>query len=122
MASIEGFSAMVEGQGLIDLRADGSYNYSPAFTVEISVAGQGGTGEWGGTLEGMWQIGGDQLTMAENTNALTGSVTIAGQTQPLPPLGILDGAAKVLECTPATLTYELATEVGPVTHTLVIAG
>ena len=48
MAAIEGFSAVVEGQGLNDLRADGSYNYSPAFTVEISVAGQGGTGEWGG--------------------------------------------------------------------------
>lgn len=120
MASIEGFSAIVTGEGLVDFRADGSYTYSPAFAVEMSVAGQGGTGEWGGTLDGTWQIEGDQLTMTETANALTGSVTVAGQTQPLPPLS-LGGIATVLECTPATLTYEVATEVGLVAYTLVIA-
>jgi hypothetical protein len=121
LASMEGFSAVVEGEGLVDLRADGTYNYTPAFNVVITVAGQSGTGEWGGTLDGTWQIEGDQLTMTQTANALTGTMTMFGQTQPLPEISSFGGNATVLECTPVTLKYELATSIGAVTHTLVIA-
>ena len=122
LASMDGFSFVAQGQGLIDLRADGTYTYTPAFSVVITVAGQSGSGEWAGTLEGTWQIDGDQLTMAQTTNALTGTMTILGQTQPLPTLQTFSGSATVLECTPETLKYELTTPIGPVTRTLVLAG
>jgi len=122
LGAVEDVSIVVEGQGLIDLRADGTYTYNPAFTVVLTADGQTGNGEWGGTLDGTWQIEGDRLTMAQTTNSLTGTMTIFGQTQPLPPLGTFSGDATVLECTPETLSYELVTSIGPVTQTLVIAG
>lgn len=122
LASMEGFSWSVDGEGLLDLRADGTYTYVPAFTVAITVAGQTGTGEWSGTLEGTWQIDGDQLVMAQTNNALTGSITVFGQSQPLPTLRTFSGNATVVECTPETFKYELSTPIGPVAHTLVLAG
>ncbi len=122
LATMDGFAFEVDGQGLLDLRADGTYSYAPAFTAVITVAGQSGTGEWSGTLDGTWQIEGDQLTMTQTNDELTGTMTVFGTAQPLPSLATFEGTSTVLECTPATLTYELDTPIGPVTHTLVTAG
>lgn len=120
MRSLPGFSVSVEGEGHLDLRSDGTYTYVPDFTANITVNDMTGVGAWAGTLEGTWQIIGDQLTMAQTSNDLSGSVTLMGSAMPMPALNDFNGTATVIDCQPMTFTYRIDTPLGAVDHTLVL--
>lgn len=120
-ASIPGAVATVAGEGLLDLRADGTYVYTPAFTAQITIADLTADGAWSGSATGTWQIVGDRLSMAQATNDVSGTLTLFGNPMPLPPIGVLNGEGRVIDCSPATLEIELDTPVGVLSHTLVAA-
>ncbi|MGB8858733.1 MAG: hypothetical protein WCC60_05730 [Ilumatobacteraceae bacterium] len=122
LRSLPGFAVSVEGEGHLDLRADGTYTYVPDFTANITVNDITGTGSWTGTLEGTWSIVGDQLTMAQTQNDLAGSVTIMGTPTPMPALNDFNGSATVTDCQPMTFSYRMDTPMGAVDHTLVLDG
>lgn len=119
MATLPGFSSTIAGQGIVEFLADGTYKYSPNFTMSITVQGQRGTGQWSGILLGKWSVSGDVLTMTQTSNSITGTYTMYGSARPLPVPASFNGTARVIECTPATLKYELSAPTGAFIQTLV---
>jgi hypothetical protein len=115
-----GMTIAVDGQGILSLRGDGTYTYTPAFTALISFLDTEAAGQWSGTQEGTWVVEGDVLTMATTSNGVTGSVNLGGAEMPLPAIRGFEGQGKVLKCDVATLDIELTTPVGVIVHRLII--
>lgn len=121
MSALPGFEVSVTGEGTVEIAADGTYRYEPHFSITESVNGVTGSGEWGGTLTGTWSVEGDQLTMRQVDNGITGSITIMGQTVAMPTNRTFDGTATVTDCQPMTITTRIATPTGDFEQTLVSA-
>jgi hypothetical protein len=121
MSRLPGFSMTASGEGAVSFLADGTYHYEPNFEIEITVSGQTGTAGWSGTLDGTWSVDGDQLTMVQTQNALSGSMTIMGTSMPMPANHVFSGVATVVDCQPATLTTRVDSPGGPIEQTLVDA-
>ena len=81
--SLPGFSIAADGVGFIELRVDGTYTYTPNFTITITHNGTSGIGTLSGALDGTWSVSGDQLTMAQTANNLAGSLSVMGTTVPM---------------------------------------
>jgi hypothetical protein len=112
----------VEGSGLVELRGDGTYSFTPAYSVVFTAADETGTGEWSGTQQGTWSVEGTTLTLSETSNDITGSVTVFGSAIPLSPPMSLGGETEVVSCDPATFTISTPAPTGAIVQTLVFAG
>ncbi len=121
LARMPGFSVNTTGHGYIEFKDDGTYQYTPNYSVSISVNGISGSGQWSGTLDGTWKLDGNTLTMAQTANALTGSINVMGTTIPMPSNRSFSGSATLVSCQPETLKYELDSPMGRLTTTLVLA-
>ena len=119
MASLPGFSSSVAGQANVEFFANGTFKYSPNFTMTISMQGQSGTGQWSGDLVGRWSVSNDVLTMSQTTNSIKGTYTMFGTRQALQLPAFFSGTARVVECKPQTFKYELNTPTGAFTQNLV---
>ena len=122
LATIPDLDVSAEGSGLLELRGDGTYTFSPAYTVVMTAADETGTGSWSGTQQGSWSVDGTTLTMAETSNDITGSVTVMGATMPLGQPMSFNGATEVVSCDPATFTISTPAPTGPIVQTLVFVG
>lgn len=120
-ASLPGFNATVTGEGLVEFKANGTYSYTPEYDVEISFLDQTGSGSWSGSVLGNWTISNDTLALSPTSDTVTGTMTIGGVTQPLPPALSFSGTARIIECKPVTFKYELDAPTGAFTHNLVAA-
>ena len=108
------------GQGLLDIRGDGTFTYTPGFTVNIKILDVAATGAWAGAMTGDWSLAGDVLTMTETSNNIGGSLTVFGRDMPLPAIRPFNGTGRVARCTPETLELQLDTPVGQTGYTLVL--
>ena len=122
LATIPELDATVEGNGRVELRGDGTYSFSPAYSIVLSAGGETGTGSWSGMQEGTWSVEGLTLTMSQTSNDITGSVTVMGATFPLEQPISLNGSAEVVSCDPATFTISTPAPTGAIVQTLVLAG
>lgn len=122
LASIPDLDVSVEGGGRVELRGDGTYSYTPAYSVVLTAADATGTGEWSGSQQGTWSVEGTTLTLSETSNDITGSVTVFGSAFPLGPPMSFGGDTEVVSCDPATFTISTSSPAGPIEHTLVFAG
>lgn len=121
IANLPNFSISVTGSGPITFKANGTYHYEPNFDIAMSAGTISGTGHWGGTLDGTWEVDGNQLTMAHTENNVTGSLSIMGQEIAMPTNQSFNGTATVVDCQPMTLTTRLDSPLGAITQTLVSA-
>ena len=121
MASLPGFTVAAVGAGAVTFRANGTYHYVPNFEVTISVGDISGTGTWAGTLDGTWEVDGDQITMAQTENNVTGSISMMGQEIAMPTNRTFSGTATVTDCQPASMTTSLDSPLGAIVQTLVAA-
>jgi hypothetical protein len=119
MQRLPGFSQVTTGEGPIEFRSDGTYMYTPNFEIQMTVNGLNAQGDWSGTLTGTWSATDTTLAMTPTDNAVTGTISLFGVTQPLPQPRMFDGQAQITSCTPETLTYEIAAPSGAFTTTLV---
>lgn len=122
LASIPDLDVSVEGSGLVELRGDGTYSFTPAYSVVFTAADETGTGEWSGTQQGTWSVEGTTLTMSETSNDITGSVTVFGSAIPLSSPMSFNGETEVVSCDPATFTISTPAPTGAIVQTLVFAG
>jgi hypothetical protein len=120
ISRIPGATFSISGQAVIDFAADGSYKYTPAFSMDMTIADTDATGQWSGEQSGQWKVVGDMLTISNDVNTITGTMTLFGQTQPLPAVDFRAGTSKIIKCDVATLKLETDTPNGPFTQTLVI--
>jgi hypothetical protein len=120
ISRIPGASFSLSGQATIDFAADGTYKYTPEFSMDMTIADQDASGQWSGAQTGLWKVVGDMLTISNDVNTITGTMTLFGQTQPLPPIDFREGTSRIVKCDVATLKLETDTPGGPFTQTLVI--
>jgi hypothetical protein len=66
------------GSAPLSFAADGTYEWAPAFTLTVEVAGASGTGEVGGTITGNWTATEGVVTTSSDVNALVVSITVNG--------------------------------------------
>jgi hypothetical protein len=66
------------GSAPLSFAADGTYEWAPAFTLAVEVAGASGTGEVGGTITGDWTATEGVVTTSSDVNALAVSITVNG--------------------------------------------
>ena len=118
LAAVPGLQVTVDGEGVLALAGDGTFSYTPGYTATISMLDTTGTGEWSGSAQGNWALDGNGLTMEPTSNDIAGSMTIFGNTSPLPSIAVFEGAGTVVDCNPATMEIQLDTPVGSVSHTL----
>ena len=118
LGAVPGLQVTVAGEGLLALDGSGTYSYTPGYTATISMLDITSTGEWSGSTQGTWVLDGNALTMRPTSNDISGSMTIMGNTSPLPAIGVFDGSGTVVDCNPATMEIQLDTPVGSITHTL----
>jgi hypothetical protein len=119
MQRLPGFSQITTGEGPIEFRSDGTYTYTPNFEIQMTFNGLDAQGAWSGTLTGAWSATDTTLAMTPTDNAVTGTVSIFGSTQPLPQPLMFNGQAQVISCQPGTLTYEILAPSGAFRTTLV---
>lgn len=122
LATIPDLDASVEGNGVLVLSGDGTYSFSPAYSVVITVGGETATGEWSGTQQGSWSVEATTLTLSETSNDITGFVTVFGSPIPLSQPMSFNGATDVLSCDPASFTISTPAPTGAIVQTLVFAG
>jgi len=122
LATIPDLDVSVDGNGLVELRGDGTYSFTPAYSVVFTAADETGTGEWSGTQQGSWSVEGTTLTMSETSNDITGSVTVFGSPIPLSQPMSFNGETEVVSCDPATFTISTPAPTGAIVQTLVFAG
>jgi hypothetical protein len=65
-----------EGSAPLSFDADGTYAWAPDFALVVEVAGQGGTGDVGGTITGRWAAADGVVTTSSEVNALTVSIAV----------------------------------------------
>lgn len=121
LGSLPNFTVNVTGNGPVTFKANGTYHYAPDFDVTITAGEITGTGHWGGTLDGTWAVEGDQLSMAQTDNHVTGSISIMGREVAMPTNKTFNGTSTITDCQPDTLTTSLETPLGTVVQTLVPA-
>lgn len=68
------------GVANLTFRADGTYQWAPAFDLLVEVAGTSGTGVTTGTIDGNWSAADGVVTTASDVNALDVSITVGGTT------------------------------------------
>jgi len=122
LATIPDLDVSVEGGGLLELRGDGTYSYTPDYTVVFTAGGETGTGTWSGTQQGSWSVEGTTLTTSPTSNDITGSATVFGSPIPLSQPVSWDGETEVVSCDPATFTISTQAPTGAIVQTLVFAG
>jgi hypothetical protein len=66
------------GSAPLSFAADGTYMWSPAFSLLVEVAGQSGTGDVGGTITGDWAAVDGAVTTSSDLNAVTVSIEVNG--------------------------------------------
>ncbi|MES2583027.1 MAG: hypothetical protein V4627_09950 [Pseudomonadota bacterium] len=120
LGALPGFGVTVTGQGVAEISSNGTYRYSPNFTLVMSMQGESGTGQWSGVLTGTWTVVGDVLTMTPGASSISATYSIFGQTQPLPLAVPFGGTARITECTQQTLKYQVQTPTGEVAQTLIL--
>jgi hypothetical protein len=118
MANLPGFTATASGSGFVEFKADGTYHYTPDYSIEISLNGMTGTGQWSGTLDGTWSLADTNFVMGQTSNNLTGSVSLGGSELPMPTNRTFSGTAAIVSCQPETLTYEMNSPLGLLRTTL----
>jgi hypothetical protein len=79
MSTLDGPLTMdTEGSAPLSFGADGTYAWAPAFALVVEVAGQGGSGDVGGTITGNWTAADGVVTTSADVNALTVSISVNG--------------------------------------------
>jgi hypothetical protein len=66
------------GSAPLSFASDGTYEWAPAFTLTVEVAGASGTGEVGGTITGNWTATEGVVTTSSDLNALIVSIDVNG--------------------------------------------
>jgi hypothetical protein len=74
------FEISVVGSAPLTFAVHGTYQWTPEFTLSLTVAGQSGTGVTGGMISGDWTADDGVITTASDVNALTIEVTVGGLT------------------------------------------
>lgn len=119
--SIPGASAVVAGEGFLELAGDGTYTYTPNYTISITLADQTSEGEWSGVQTGTWGVDGSTLTMATTSDGITGSLTFLGNTMLLPAIDAFSGSAELVSCSPMTFETTVDSPIGPISNVFVLA-
>ena len=121
-ASLPAFvSIATTGQAIVDIRANGTYTYTPSFTINMNASGERATGNTAGSVTGTWRVSSDVLTTAETSNNITSTVSGSFGTFSVPVSGGFGaGTSRILSCQPMTLSYEVGGAM-PFTQTLVLS-
>lgn len=76
IGSVAGFE--ITGDALVDFR-DGNYEYTPRFTLKMSVAGHESSGTSSGSIVGSYTSDGETLTTTHDVSTVSITVTVMGQ-------------------------------------------
>lgn len=115
-----GVSTSTTGQALVDIARDGTYTYSPSFTINMQTPAGPASGRTSGTSRGTWSISGNNLVTTETSNNITGEVTGSFGSVPLPRItGFSSMTSTVLACNPSYFEYEVSAPTGNFTQRLV---
>lgn len=68
------------GSASLSFAADGTYGWAPGFALTVDVAGQAGTGDVSGTVNGSWTAVGGVVTTSSDVNALVVEIVVNGVT------------------------------------------
>ena len=68
------------GSAPLSFRADGTYEWAPAFELTVEAAGQVGTGVVSGSITGNWSAVDGVVATTSDVNGVEVSVTVAGVT------------------------------------------
>jgi hypothetical protein len=121
LAAMSGATVEVTGNGLLDLRDDGTFTFTPAYELVLSVAGEVATGQWSGTQSGAWSVDGTTLTLSDVADDVTGSVTVQGASMELPAPTSFSGPATVVNCSSTMLELTVGSSIGVITQVFAVA-
>ncbi len=115
----EDASVTITGNRIFEFSASGTYKETPAYTAVATHSGFSATSQYAGTDSGTWSVDGDKLRLTLTSRGTTITYTIAGVTTTQATTNV-PGEAKVISCTPATLTYELPLGTGEVVRIVLV--
>ncbi len=115
-----GVTYSATGQALVNIARDGTYTYSPGFTVNMQTPAGPASGQASGSSRGTWSISGNTLVTSETSNNITGVVTGSFGSVPLPRLTDFSSmSSTILACNPAYFEYVVTSSTGNFTQRLV---
>lgn len=120
-AGSSGVNITSGGQAILELKADGTYKWTPNITYQFSGA-LTGSGTSSGTQTGTWSIDGDNLISQKTSSTVATTVTLLGTTTTYADTGTAANPRKIIACTPATLTYDETLPNGNVARIVLVTG
>lgn len=115
-----GVTILTTGQASVNIARDGTYTYSPRFTVNMQTPAGPASGQASGSSRGTWSISGNTLVTRETSNNITGVATGSFGSVPLPPItGFSSMSSTILACNPSYFEYEVTSSTGNFTQRLV---
>lgn len=110
----------VSGQANIVVFRDGTYTYSPDFTMTMRIGDETGFGRSSGITRGTWTLNGNEFRARMTSSSVSTTVSGSFGTVSVPtPNDFSSLPATVLSCRMATWTYEFDGPSGRVQQTLV---
>lgn len=115
-----GVTTSTTGQAIVVIALDGTYTYTPDFTVELQTPAGPATGRMSGSTRGTWSLRESSLVTTETENTLSGEATGEFGSVPLPRrAGFGSMTSTVRACNTAYFEYEVAAPTGTFTQRLV---
>lgn len=116
-----GVTTSTTGQAIVVIALDGTYTYTPDFTVELQTPAGPATGRTSGSTRGTWSLReSSSLVTTETENTISGEATGEFGSLPLPRrAGFGSTTSTVLACNTAYFEYEVAAPTGTFKQRLV---
>lgn len=117
-----GVSISITGEAAVNIARDGTYTYSPNFTVNMQTPAGPASGQLSGTSRGTWSISGTNLITTETSNNITGVARGSFGSVPLPRIGGFGSmTSQVKACNAVYFEYEVSAPTGSFTQRLLYA-
>lgn len=119
-AGVSGVDITTTGVAVVVIAPDGTYTYTPSFTLHMQTPAGPATGQYTGSSKGTWTLSGTTLTTTEISNNITGVATGSFGSVPLPiDRSFSSLPANITACNPVYLQYDVSASSGSFTQRLV---
>lgn len=119
-AGVSGVDITTTGVAVVVIAPDGTYTYTPSFTLHMQTPAGPATGQYTGSSKGTWTLSGTTLTTTEISNNITGVATGSFGSVPLPiDRSFSSLPANITACNPVYLQYDVSASSGGFTQRLV---
>ena len=115
-------AGVLTGEAAVNIARDGTYTYSPDFTVNMQTPAGPASGQLSGTSRGTWSISGTNLITTETSNNITGVARGSFGSVPLPRIGGFGSmTSQVKACNAVYFEYEVSAPTGSFTQRVLYA-